>query len=139
VANAAAAALDRVGLPEASLNLAQAVVHLALAPKSNATSRALWAAEDDVEHQPAGAVPSELRDAHYRGAAALGHGVGYEYPHDDPRGYVEAVYLPEELAGRRYFHPGRHGAEAVLAARLERLRNGEDPDNDEATGAEHER
>ena len=75
VAEAAASALDRVGLPEAALNLAQAVVHLALAPKSNATAKAIWAAQSDVENLPAGAVPARLRDAHYRGAAALGHGM----------------------------------------------------------------
>jgi putative ATPase len=125
VATSAAAALDRVGLPEASLNLAQAVVHLALAPKSNATAKALWAAQSDVEHSPVGAVPPELRDAHYAGAAKLGHGVGYEYPHDDPRGWVDRSYLPEELKDRRYFEPSPHGLEAELHGRLERLRAGE--------------
>jgi putative ATPase len=124
VANSAASALDRVGLPEAALNLAQAVVHLSLAPKSNATAKALWAAQADVEALPAGAVPPELRDAHYRGAAALGHGRGYEYPHDDPRGFVDAIYLPKELAGRRYFEASGHGLEAELATRLEALRAG---------------
>jgi putative ATPase len=123
VATSAAAALDRVGLPEASLNLAQAVVHLALAPKSNATSSALWAAQHDVEHSPLGAVPVELRDAHYQGAAALGHGVGYEYPHDDPRGWIDHSYLPGELHGRRYFVPSTHGQEAELSARLQQLRD----------------
>ncbi len=130
VATAAAAALDRVGLPEAGLNLAQAVVHLALAPKSNATAKALWAAQADVEHEPAGAVPEALRDAHYAGAAQLGHGRGYEYPHDDPRGFVDAVYLPKELAGRRYFEPSAHGLEAELGARLEGLRGGEPKDDE---------
>ncbi len=67
--------------------------------------------------RPLGAVPAELRDAHYRGARALGHGVGYEYPHDDPRGFVEAAYLPEGLAGRRYYEPSEHGAEKMLAER----------------------
>lgn len=122
VATAAAAALDRVGLPEAALNLAQAVVHLSLAPKSNATSAALWAAQEDVERSPLGAVPTELRDAHYPGAEALGHGVGYDYPHSDPRGWVDRSYLPEELRDRRYFVPSAHGAEHELAARLQQLR-----------------
>jgi len=130
VATAAAEALERVGLPEAALNLAQAAVHLALAPKSNATAKALWAAQADVEHEPAGAVPERLRDAHYKGATALGHGRGYEYPHDDPRGFVEGVYLPKELAGRRYFVPSAHGREAELGARLEALRRGEAPDGE---------
>ncbi|HWD25169.1 MAG TPA: replication-associated recombination protein A [Acidimicrobiales bacterium] len=132
VATSAASALDRVGLPEAALNLAQAVVHLALAPKSNATAKALWAAQGDVENEPVGAVPPELRDAHYAGAAKLGHGIGYEYPHDDPRGWVDRSYLPDELRGRRYFVPTPHGLEADLAGRLERLRDGvADPDEDE--------
>jgi putative ATPase len=128
VAVSAAAALDRVGLPEAALNLAQAVVHLALAPKSNATAQAIWAAQSDVESQPVGAVPPELRDAHYAGASALGHGVGYEYPHDDPRGWVDRTYLPTELAGKRYFEPTAHGSEAELSARLDRLRGGSEPE-----------
>jgi putative ATPase len=125
VATAAAAALDRVGLPEASLNLAQAVVHLALAPKSNATAAALWAAQADVEQMPLGAVPTELRDAYYKGASALGHGVGYEYPHNDPRGWVDRSYLPEELKDRRYFIPSAHGLEKEQIERLRQLRAGE--------------
>src|SRR5665213_1973159 len=124
VATSAAAALDRVGLPEAALNLAQAVVHLALSPKSNATSAALWAAQDDVLHTPLGAVPTELRDAHYQGAAALGHGLGYDYPHSDPRGWVDRSYLPEELRDRRYFVPSGHGLERELVERLQQLRAG---------------
>lgn len=130
VAEAAASALDRVGLPEAALNLAQAVVHLALAPKSNRTALGLWAAQADVRERPLGAVPAELRDAHYPGATALGHGRGYAYPHDDPRGYVAADYLPAELAGRRYYDPSSHGAEGPLGARLEALRSGADPDGE---------
>lgn len=124
IAMAAAQAVDFVGLPEAGLNLAQAVVHLALAPKSNRSALAFWAAQSEVRDSPLGAVPAELRDSHYRGAKALGHGVGYEYPHDDPRGFVEAVYLPEGLAGRRYYEPSEHGAEKALAERW-RLRRGE--------------
>ncbi len=124
VATAAAQAVEFVGLPEAALNLAQAVVHLALAPKSNRAALGLWAAQADVRERPLGAVPPGLRDAHYRSAAALGHGLGYEYPHDDPRGFVEAVYLPEGLAGRRYYEPSGHGAEKALAEAW-RARRGE--------------
>jgi putative ATPase len=124
IATAAAHAVEFVGLPEAGLNLAQAVVHLALAPKSNRVALGWWGAQADVREQPLGPVPAELRDAHYRGAGKLGHGVGYEYPHDDPRGFVEAVYLPEGLAGRRYYEPSEHGAEKALAERW-RLRRGE--------------
>jgi putative ATPase len=124
IATAAAQAVEFVGLPEAGLNLAQAVVHLALAPKSNRVALGWWAAQSDVRDKPLGPVPPELRDAHYRGAAALGHGVGYEYPHDDPRGFVEAVYLPEGLVGRRYYEPSQHGAEKGLVEAL-RARRGE--------------
>jgi len=124
VAVAAATAVERVGLPEGALGLAQATVHLASAPKSNRCAAALWAAQADVASGPLAPVPARLRDAHYAGAAALGHGVGYEYPHDDPRGYVPAAHLPEALAGRRYYVPSPHGAEAEVAERLERLREG---------------
>jgi putative ATPase len=105
VADAAARALEFVGLPEARLNLAQAVIHLSLAPKSNAVLRALDAATADVRDRPSGRVPAHLRDAHYPGAARLGHGEGYRYPHDEPSGWVEQEYRPAEVAGRRYFDP----------------------------------
>jgi putative ATPase len=103
VADAAARALEYVGLPEARLNLAQAVLYLSLAPKSNAVLRALGAATTDVREQPAGRVPAHLRDAHYPGAARLGHGEGYRYPHDEPGGWVDQEYRPPEVAGRRYY------------------------------------
>ena len=86
VAEAAARAVDHVGLPEAQLNLAHAVVHLATSPKSNRVTVALGAAQAAVREGPSGRVPAPLRDAHYRGAAGLGHGEGYRYPHDDPAG-----------------------------------------------------
>jgi len=129
VAEAAAAALDRVGLPEAALNLAQAVVHLATAPKSNRSAAGLWAAQADVRDQPAAPPPPGLRDAHYAGAARIGHGAGYEYPHDDPRGYVEAQYLPTALAGRHYYEPSEHGGERDVARRLRLLRSEGDEDS----------
>jgi putative ATPase len=103
IADAAARALEFVGLPEARLNLAQAVIHLSLAPKSNAVLRALDAATADVRDRPTGRVPVHLRDAHYPGAQRLGHGKGYRYPHDEPGGWVEQEYRPPEVAGRRYF------------------------------------
>jgi putative ATPase len=105
VADAAARALEFVGLPEARLNLAQAVIHLSLAPKSNAVLRALEAATADVRDRPTGRVPAHLRDAHYPGAQRLGHGKGYRYPHDEPGGWVEQEYRPPEVSGRRYFDP----------------------------------
>lgn len=118
VATAAAQAVEFVGLPEARLNLAQAVVHLATAPKSNSAAIGMWKAEADVRSRPGGPVPPHLRDGHYAGAAALGHGVGYRYPHDDPRGWVEQEYLPEPLAGTRYYQPSERGHEEEVAKRL---------------------
>lgn len=99
VAVAAAQALEVVGLPEAQLNLAQAVVHLAKAPKSNAVSQAIWTARDDVRRGVDLAVPSFLADAHYAGATEIGHGVGYRSPHDDPTA-ADRDHLPEQTAGR---------------------------------------
>ncbi len=121
VANAAAHAVDFVGFPEAGLNLAQAVVHLATAPKSNRSALGWWAAQADVRDRPAGEVPAHLRDAHYQGASALGHGTGYRYPHDDPRGWVEQQYLPDEVSDQRYYDPSDHGFEAELRARISRI------------------
>jgi putative ATPase len=115
VADAAARAVEFVGLPEAQLNLAHAVIYLATAPKSNSVIAALGAAMRDVREAPAGEVPMHLRDSSYFGAKGLGHGKGYVYPHNDPRGWVPQQYRPESVAGRRYYHPGGHGAEAALA------------------------
>ena len=104
VAVAAAQALEHVGLPEAKLNLAQAAIYLATAPKSNAVIRALSEATKDVLEHGNLRPPKPLRDAHYRGAKKLGHGQGYVYPHSDPAGF-EADNLPDELKGRKYYEP----------------------------------
>jgi len=112
VAVAAAQAVEHVGLPEAQLNLAQATLHLATAPKSNAAAVAIWSAREDVRSGGIGEVPAHLRDAHYRGAESLGHGTDYSYPHDDPRGWTEQDYLPEPLRGRVWYRPSVHGDEA---------------------------
>ena len=104
VAVAAAQALEHVGLPEAKLNLAQAAIYLARAPKSNAVLRALADATRDVREHGNLRPPKELRDAHYRGAKKLGHGEGYVYPHADPAGF-EVDHLPDELKGRTYYRP----------------------------------
>jgi putative ATPase len=119
---AAAQAVEFVGLPEARLNLAQAVIHIALAPKSNAVATAISAASADVQAGLAGAVPRHLRDASYRGAARLGHGQGYAYPHDDPAGVVQQQYPPDALVGKQYYLPSGHGAEARVAERSDRIR-----------------
>ncbi len=118
VADAAARAVEFVGLPEARLNLAQAVVHLATAPKSNRVYRALAAAGTDARAAGTGLVPPHLRDAHYQGATGLGHGEGYDYPHDDPRGWVPQAHRPEEVEGNVYYEPSDHGFEAEVARRL---------------------
>ncbi len=114
VASAAAHAVEFVGLPEAQLNLAQATVHLALAPKSNRVTVALGAAQRDVREGPSTTVPAHLRDAHYAGAAEIGHGGGYLYPHDADSGWVAQQYLPDELVDRRYWSASPHGAEPAL-------------------------
>jgi putative ATPase len=122
VATAAAQAVQSVGLPEAQLNLAQAVVHLATAPKSNTVTTAISAAIADVRAGRGGPVPPHLRDAHYSGSRGLGHGKGYRYPHDDPRGVVRQQYVPDDLIGADYYTPTDHGAERAVAERLPRLR-----------------
>ena len=122
IAIAAAQAVEFVGLPEARLNLAQAVIHIALAPKSNAVATAIAEAGADVQRGLAGAVPKHLRDASYPSAARLGHGKGYLYPHDDPAGVVQQQYAPDELTGKRYYLPTTHGAEARYSERSERIR-----------------
>ena len=118
VADAAARAVEFVGLPEAGLNLAQAVVHLATAPKSNRVTVALGRAGVDARASGVGEVPMHLRDAHYRGAAQLGHGDGYRYPHDDPTGWVDQRHRPDEVEGNVYYDPSSHGAESEVAERM---------------------
>jgi len=118
IADAAAHAVEFVGLPEAQLNLAQAVVYLATAPKSNRAYMGLRRAQQDVKDRPAGQVPRHLRDASYYSAKKLGHGEGYDYPHDDPRGWVPQSYRPPEVEGRTYYEPSEHGAEREIAERM---------------------
>ena len=130
VADAAARAVEFVGLPEAELNLGHAVVYLATAPKSNRAAAALWRAQADVRDRPAGQVPKRLRDASYYAARKLGHGEGYEYPHDDPRGWVPQSYRPPEVEGRTYYEPSEHGAEREVAERMKQRT--EDPEDGEA-------
>ncbi len=124
VAVAAASALEHVGLPEAQLNLAQAVVYLATAPKSNRVAIGIWSAREDIRKGVTSEVPAHLRDGHYQAAKEFGHGVGYIYPHDDPRGWVSQQYLPDEAKGSisrqtEYYTPGEHGLEIEIAKRLE--------------------
>jgi putative ATPase len=127
-ADAAARAVEYVGLPEVAINLAHAVIHLALAPKSNSVISALGAATSAVRDRRPGAVPMHLRDAHYRGAQMLGHGKGYLYPHDDPSGWVPQEHLPAEVAGEQFYRPSGHGSERDLIEQW-RKRRGEDASN----------
>ena len=119
---AAAHAVQFIGMPEGRLALAQATVHLATAPKSNAVITAIDAALADVRAGATGTVPAHLRDGHYSGSTRLGHAQGYRYPHDSPDGVLTQQYPPDELVGRDYYKPSEHGAERVIAQRLPRLR-----------------
>ncbi|HET8593145.1 MAG TPA: replication-associated recombination protein A [Solirubrobacterales bacterium] len=122
VATAAAQAVDRVGLPECALNLAQAAAYLALAPKSNASTRAISRASAHVREHGAADPPPYLQDAHYPGARALGRGEGYRYPHDEPGAVTDQPLVPEPVRGERFYEPTERGFEAELRERLERLR-----------------
>ena len=111
VAVSASLAVERLGMPEARIPLAQAAIYVACAPKSNASYLAIDQALDLVRKQKTGAVPNHLRDAHYGGAAKLGHGMGYRYAHDYPNHYVKQQYLPEELTGYKFYEPTGNGYE----------------------------
>ncbi|MFT4231730.1 MAG: replication-associated recombination protein A [Leucobacter sp.] len=122
VAVAAAEATQLIGLPEARIPLAEATIYIATAPKSNAVVMAIDAAISDVKAGRFGLVPTHLRDAHYPGAKRMGHGKGYRYPHDDPRGVSEQQYLPDELVDRVYYAPTQHGNEREVSDRLDKIR-----------------
>ncbi|MDT0201472.1 replication-associated recombination protein A [Nocardioides sp. AE5] len=123
---AAAQAVQLIGMPEARLNLAQATIALAVAPKSNAVIKAIDAASADVRSGKIGQVPPHLRDAHYAGARKVGHGPGapkpYIYSHDEPFGIAEQQYAPDEIADARYYQPTALGAESAVRERWERVR-----------------
>jgi putative ATPase len=119
---AAAQAVQLIGMPEARLNLAQATIELALAPKSNSVIKGIDAAIADVRAGKIGAVPPHLRDAHYPGSKSLGHGAGYQYAHDAPYGIAEQQYAPDAVLDAEYYQPTALGAEAGLRERWERIR-----------------
>jgi len=128
---AAAQAVAMIGMPEARIILAHVTIQASLAPKSNSVIVAIDEALGDVNRGRIGTVPAHLRDAHYPGAAVLGHGTDYIYPHDIPEGVAVQQYLPEELRDRDYYRPSDHGAEARWAEvldRLDQLRGGRSPD-----------
>ncbi|ACU71293.1 AAA ATPase central domain protein [Catenulispora acidiphila DSM 44928] len=122
VAVAAMQAVSFIGWPEAQITLAHAVIHLALAPKSNSAVKAIGAALEDVHKGLAGPVPPGMRDSHYSGAQTLGHGKGYIYAHDVPGGVAAQQYAPDTVKDRRYYEPTRHGAEARYSDVYDRVR-----------------
>ncbi|MFN2465622.1 MAG: replication-associated recombination protein A [Candidatus Dormibacteria bacterium] len=119
-------ALRVVGLPEAQLNLSQAAIYLACAPKSNASMLAISGAKAELMRHGAQAVPAHLRDAHYPGSKRLGHGDGYKYPHDHEGGWVDQQYLPDRLREARFYEPRETGLERQIGERLRGLRDARD-------------
>ncbi|HAG60157.1 MAG TPA: AAA family ATPase, partial [Arthrobacter bacterium] len=119
---AAAQAVQLIGMPEGRIVLAEAVVHLATAPKSNAAYMGLNKAVADIRAGLGNGIPAHLRDAHYPGSKQLGHGLGYKYAHDAPHSVASQQYPPDDLVGRDYYEPTANGAERDIAVRLERLR-----------------
>jgi putative ATPase len=122
IAVAAADAVQLIGMPEGRIPLAEAVIYLATAPKSNAAYLGIDRAIADVRAGTIGRVPKPIRDAHYAGAKRLGHGKGYQYPHDSELGVLEQQYPPTELLGARYYEPTEHGNERDISPRWTKLR-----------------
>lgn len=122
VAVSAAQAVERVGMPEAQIILSQAVTYIATAPKSDAAVRAVSQAMKTVEQTGNLPIPVHLQDAHYKGAAKLGHGTGYKYSHDYPNDYVEQQYLPYELTGNEFYKPSGNGYEVKIREHMTRIK-----------------
>lgn len=123
IATAAAQAVEMIGLPEAQIIMSQAAIYIATAPKSNAACSAIHQALRDVREMENQSVPAHLRDSSHPGVAKLGDGIGYKYPHDFPKGYVEQNYLPPNLIGKKYYQPTDRGYESLIKEYLQRLRN----------------
>ena len=123
VATAAAQAVERIGMPEAQIILAQAVSYVACAPKSNSAVNAIFKALDVVKNEKIGKIPPYLKDCHYGGAKELGHGIGYKYAHDYKNHYVKQQYLPDELVGRTFYELSDNGYEKNLKEYLEKIRD----------------
>lgn len=122
VATNASLAVERIGMPEAQIILAQAAAYVACAPKSNASCNAIFQAMGEVERTGNLPIPTHLQDAHYKGAAKLGRGTGYKYAHDYPNHYVEQQYLPYELNGKEFYQPGGNGYEMKIREHMKRLK-----------------
>lgn len=127
VAMAAANALDYVGMPEARIPLAEAAIYIATAPKSNSVIKAIDRALGDIQNRKLGPVPVHLRDSNYKGAAKMGHGKNYKYPHDFSGNYLEQQYLPDEIAGTTYYDPCESGQEKDIKQLLDCLRKKKPP------------
>lgn len=125
VATSAAQAVERIGMPEAQIILAQAVTYVASAPKSNASIIAIDEAMEAVRNEKISGIPAHLQDAHYKSAGKLGHGVGYQYAHNFPNHYVEQQYLPDELVGRKFYRPTDNGYEKEIKKYFEKIHGGE--------------
>ena len=123
VAVNASLAVERIGMPEAQIILSQAATYVACAPKSNASCQAVFSAMREVEQSGNLPIPSHLQDAHYKGAAKLGHGTGYKYAHDYPNHYVEQQYLPYELNGKEFYNPDGNGYEVKIKEHMKRIRD----------------
>ena len=128
VAVNASLAAERVGMPEAQIILSQAAIYVACAPKSNACVKAIGEAWGAVEEQGNLPIPVHLQDAHYKGAAKLGHGQGYLYAHDYPDHYVRQQYLPYELSGKEFYHPSGNGYEVKVREHMKRLKESHKPE-----------
>lgn len=122
VAVAASLAVERIGMPEAQIILSQAVSYVATAPKSNAACEGIFKAMEVVKNSKTAVIPPYLQDAHYGGAAKLGHGIGYKYAHDYPNHYVKQQYLPDELVGQTFYQPSENGYEKRIQEHMERIR-----------------
>ena len=123
VAVSAAQAVERIGMPEAQIILSQAVLYVATAPKSNSACNAVFAAMDNVKKYKT-TVPVHLQDAHYRGSAKLGHGIGYKYAHDYPNHYVKQQYLPDEIKDAVFYEASDNGYEQTIKAHMKRIKDG---------------
>lgn len=123
VAVSAAQAVERIGMPEAQIILSQAATYVACAPKSNSACNAIFAANEEVRRSGNLPIPAHLQDAHYKGAAKLGHGTGYKYAHDYPNHYVEQQYLPYELTCKKYYEPSWNGYEAKIREHMKRIKD----------------
>lgn len=121
VATSAAQAVERIGMPEAQIILAQAVSYVASAPKSNSAVVAIQEAMETVQSEKMNTIPAHLQDAHYKSAGKLGHGIGYQYAHDFPNHYVKQQYLPDELVGRKFYRPTQNGYEKKILEYFEKI------------------